>query len=67
MRWGFLKPDGPAPEAHEDRAARSGAALPRPIRAFHDACDHERRKLGRERDRLKMFIPVFRVRRDDLF
>lgn len=67
MRWGPLRPDCPAPEAREDRTDRSSAALPRRFRAFYDLSDHDLRKLGLQRDSLQMFIPVFRVRREDLF
>jgi len=67
MRWGYLRPDCPAPEASEDCTARSSAAFPRRFRAFYDLGDHDLRKLGLERDSLQMFMPVFRVRREDLF
>lgn len=66
MQRGSLKQDCPAPEAREDRSARSRAALPRRFRAFYDLSDHNLRKLGLERHSLQMFIPVVRVRREDL-
>lgn len=67
MPWEHFNPDCPAPEAREERTSRSTAALPRRFRAFYDLSDHDLRKLGLERASLQMFIPVFRVRRDDLF
>lgn len=67
MPWKHLNPDYPAPESREERTSRSTAALPRRFRAFYDLSDHDLRKLGLERASLQMFIPVFRVRHDDLF